>query len=98
MNPRLPLALAKQSLVDRFERVSGWLYGDECVIECRKVSAVLTRYSHVCCSLYHRDEAEGVKAIPPKTLAIVERAKVEGQFGSAYTCQECIAKAELELA
>jgi len=87
----------KQALVNRFEAVSDWLYGGDYEIECRKVSAVITRYPHVCCSIYHADESKGVREIPVGTLAIVELAKVEGRFGSAYTCQECIAKAEKEV-
>jgi len=83
----------KAELVQRFERISDWLYGGDYEIECRKVSAVIAKYRHTCHSIYH---GNGVGIIEPGTLCIVERAKVDGKFGSCYTCEPCIARAERE--
>jgi hypothetical protein len=72
----------------------GYLYGggDE-QIECRSTAWVTTRYKQKCVSVLHK----GTMTMPSRTHMILERAKVEGRFGSCYTCEPCIRKAEQEL-
>lgn len=72
-----------------------YLYGggDE-TIECQRAEWVWTRYSHACLSVMHqggRDMAAGSRMMR-------ETAKVEGRFGSCYTCDGCITAAISELA
>lgn len=64
-----------------------WLYGggDE-TVECRSVVWVQTRYMHQCFSVMHK----GAAAVESGSWMVLERAKVEGIFGSCYTCQACI--------
>jgi hypothetical protein len=71
-----------------------YLYGggDE-LIECSRVSWVVTRYSQKCLSVLHK----GAMTLPAGTRMIRETAKVEGRFGSCYTCADCIAVAAREL-
>jgi hypothetical protein len=71
-----------------------YLYGggDE-EIECRSMTWVKTRYPQMCVSIMHTGEM----VQPAGTRMILERAKVEGKFGSCYTCESCIKKAEQEL-
>jgi len=63
--------------------------GDE-TIECWSARWVVTRYKHECFSVYHK---YGCGQIPKGTRTIVEKAKVEGRFGTCYTCNDCLAKA-----
>lgn len=72
-----------------------YLYGsgDE-TVECFSVVWVQTRYKHVCCSVYHGQKP---KTIPPESQAVMETAKVDGRFGTAYTCLDCMVAAEAEL-
>jgi len=71
-----------------------YLYGggDE-QIECHSSAWVITRFPQKCVSVMH----EGRMTQPAGTRMILERAKVEGQFGSCYTCKDCIEKAQGEL-
>jgi hypothetical protein len=70
-----------------------YLYGggDE-TIECHSAQWVITRFPQKCLSALHK----GAMTIPKGTEMIVERAKVEGRFGSCYTCAGCIRKATQE--
>ena len=72
-----------------------YLYGggDE-TIECRSMRWVTTRYPQKCVSVMH----DGAMTMPAGTRMILERAKVEGRFGSCYTCVACIKAAQKELA
>lgn len=90
----------KAAWVRRFERVMDWLYGGEYEIECRKIALVKTRYAHDCMSIYHDSRYYNTttpREIPAGTFAIVERAKVEGKFGSCYTCFGCVKQSERDL-
>lgn len=65
--------------------------GDES-IECRSLVWVKTRVSHKCVSVIHK----GVMTVDAGTWMVLERAKVEGRFGSCYTCKACVAAALVE--
>ena len=71
-----------------------YLYGggDE-EIECRSMVWVKTRYPQMCLSIMHTGEM----VQPAGTRMILERAKVEGKFGSCYTCAACIRKSAREI-
>lgn len=71
-----------------------YLYGggDE-QIECRSMRWVVTRCKQKCVSVLHK----GPMTLPTGTRMIMERAKVEGRFGSCYTCESCIEKSKQEL-
>lgn len=66
--------------------------GDE-EIECRSMAWVITRYSQKCVSILHK----GPMTQPAGTRMVRETAKVEGRFGSCYTCESCIKKSSEEL-
>ena len=72
-----------------------YLYGggDE-TSEWWSIRWVITRFSHECYSIYHDGES-GI--IPSGTRVLVERAKVEGRFGTCYTCNACLNRAMQEL-
>lgn len=71
-----------------------YLYGggDES-IECRSVMWVKIRVPQKCVSVLHK----GKMTLAAGTRMILERAKVEGQFGSCYTCEDCIHASKREL-
>lgn len=71
-----------------------YLYGggDE-TIECWSAAWVVTRHKQKCLSIVHK----GPMTQPTGARMVVERAKVEGRFGSCYTCEACIRKMEKEL-
>lgn len=70
-----------------------YLYGggDE-TIECHSANWVKTRFPQKCLSLLHK----GKMTPPAGALMILERAKVDGKFGSCYTCEVCIQAAQEE--
>ena len=70
-----------------------WGGGDEEIV-CRSVVWVVTRYPHQCMSILHK----GTAVLPAGTRMVLERARVDGQFGSCYTCESCIEKCKKELA
>ena len=82
-----PLTGAEQDALD-------YLYGggDE-TIECRSAEWVVTRFSQKCVSVMHK----GPMTLPAGTRMILERAKVEGQFGSCYTCEACMKASAKEI-
>lgn len=71
-----------------------YLYGggDE-EIECRTMVWVVTRFPQKCFSVMHK----GPMTQPVGSRMVLERAKVEGRFGSCHTCEECVRKAKEEL-
>ena len=72
-----------------------WLYGGgEEKIECWSARWVVTRYKQKCVSVLHK----GAFTQPVGVKMIAERAKVEGRFGTCYTCEKCIKNAIEELA
>ena len=81
-------------LSEREREALEYLYsgGDE-TIECWSASWVKIRHSQKCVSILHK----GKMTQPPGTPMIVECAKVEGRFGSCYTCVDCIRKAAKEI-
>ena len=71
-----------------------YLYGggDEEIV-CHSEVWVMTRYPHPCLSPVHQGEI-----IPAGTRMVLERARIDGQFGSCYTCTACMKRAEKEIA
>ena len=71
-----------------------YLYGggDE-TIECRTMVWVKTRFPQKCVSVLHK----GKMTLAAGSRMVLERAKVEGRFGSCYTCEDCICAAVREL-
>jgi hypothetical protein len=85
-----------ESLTDSEHYALDYLYGvgtEDVEIECRSFAWVVTRFSHKCLSVIHK----GPQTLPAKTRMVMERAKVEGRFGSCYTCEDCILKSRREL-
>ena len=71
-----------------------YLYGggDEEVV-CWSAMWVNIQYKQRCLSLLHK----GSRTLPEGTRMISERAKVEGRFGTCYTCEFCLRKASQDL-
>jgi hypothetical protein len=80
----------------RYCQVEGWLYGGDrdTEINYRSCKAVKIRRSQRCSGAYHDEDSRN---FPPGTVMIVERALVDGQWCSCYTCENCIKQSELEL-
>lgn len=72
--------------------------GDE-TIECRRARWVVTRYPQKCLSVMHPgwQESTANMQMPAGSRMVRETAKVEGRFGSCYTCESCLAAASREL-
>jgi hypothetical protein len=71
-----------------------YLYsGGEETIECHRAVWVKTRYTQKCCGLLHK----GPMGQSAGTVMVRETAKVDGQFGSCYTCKDCLRKTQEEL-
>ena len=72
-----------------------YLYGGDRDVEivCHSSAWVVTRYSHKCLSVLHK----GKLNVMAGSRMILERAKVDGQFGSSYTCEDCIKASQREL-
>ena len=71
-----------------------FLYGvgtEDVELECRSLGWVKTRYSQKCVSVLHK----GKVTHPAGARMVAERAKVEGRFGTCYTCEACV-KAAIE--
>ena len=62
-------------------------------LECRSLGWVQTRYPQKCLSVLHK----GKQTQPAGTRMVAERAKVEGKFGTCYTCEPCVKAAAKEL-
>lgn len=58
-------------------------------IECRSVKIVTTKVLHWC-AVGILLEPQNDHEISPGTRAVVERAKVDGKFGSCYYCLDCL--------
>jgi hypothetical protein len=71
----------------------GWLYGGDRDVDvaCHSLCWVITRYSQKCVSVLHK----GPMKQPAGTKMVLERARIDGQFGSCYTCCRCV-KAAIE--
>lgn len=85
----------RKPMTKRQKEAIQWLYGggDEEIV-CWSVQWVVTRYPHECYSVYHEGKAG---KIPAGTRVVVERAKVEGRFGTCYTCNDCLKRAQMEI-
>ena len=86
----------RRALVTDFKKVESWLYGGDKeapVIRCRSIEAVVVRFSQLCCSPYHKKPQKH----PAGTLMVVERAVIDGEWRSCYTCRGCIEKSLEEL-
>lgn len=94
VNQRVKREAMSKPLIESEKEALEYLYsgGDE-TIECRSMVWVMTRYSHKCVSIMHK----GPMTQPKGARMILERAKVDGQFGSCYTCEACIQAAAREL-
>jgi hypothetical protein len=82
------LSLVEQDALD-------YLYGGDrdVKIECWSARWVITRCKQKCVSVLHK----GPMKQPVGARMLLERAKVDGQFGSCYTCERCIKAASDEL-
>lgn len=78
------------SEIDALEYLYGG--GDE-QIESSSMRWVVTRHKQKCMSVMHK----GPMTIPARTRMVLEQAKVEGQFGSCYTCKDCVERSKHEL-
>jgi hypothetical protein len=82
-----PLTTVEQDALD-------YLYGGgDQKIECRSARWVVTLKPHDCLSVLHK----GALSVSSPAPMVLQKAKVDGQFGSCYTCQECINAAVEEL-
>jgi len=73
-----------------------YLYGvgtEDYEMECRSLGWVKTRYSQKCVSILHK----GMQTQPAGSRMVAERAKVEGKFGTCYTCEDCVRKSIKEM-
>ena len=66
--------------------------GDE-TIECWSARWVVTRVPQKCVSILHK----GKMTLPAGSRMALERAKVEGEFGSCYTCEACMVASAKEM-
>lgn len=66
--------------------------GDEEIL-CRSMVWVVTRYPQKCVSILHK----GRMTQPAGSRMVLERAKVDGKFGSCYTCESCLRKSAEEI-
>lgn len=81
-------------LTDAEHDAINYLYGgDDVQIECYSVAWVRIRYPQECWSVFHKEKMTQ----PAGARMVVERAKVDGRFGSCYTCESCVAKSRAEL-
>ncbi len=65
---------------------SFWDEPSDATVECRSVKIVVTRKPHTCAACNH---FKGVEH-PAGTRMIVDHAKVDGEFGTCYTCLPCV--------
>jgi hypothetical protein len=71
------------NLLDNFEG----MYSDgDADIRCYSAKVVKTRKQHMCPGYF----LEALHPIPVGTLTVRERALVDGKWGTAYTCVDCI--------
>lgn len=87
----------QESMEIRYPTVQAWLYGGDrdTDVSHEQYKAVRIRFSQVCCGAYHEHKAN--RELPAGTVMIRETALVDGRWGSCYTCERCIALAEVEL-
>ena len=83
-------------LTDKELYAVDYLYGvgtEDAELECRSLGWVQTRYPQKCLSMLHK----GKQTRPAGARMVAERAKVEGKFGTCYTCEPCVKAAAKEL-
>jgi hypothetical protein len=75
--------MESSELLDSFEG----MYSDgDADIRCYTRRVVTTRRPHLCPGYF----LEALHDIPTETVAVVERALVDGKWCSSYTCANCI--------
>lgn len=70
-------------------------YADECEIKYQRIRIVKTRKPHTCMGAPDITQSR-LHSMPAGTRARYETAMVDGEWGSYYTCIECIVKQLLE--
>jgi hypothetical protein len=76
-------------LTDKELYAVDYLYGvgtEDVALECRSLGWVNIRYPQKCVSVLHKG-----------TRMVAERAKVEGKFGTCYTCEPCVKAAAKDM-
>lgn len=79
-----------EKLTDTERYAVDYLYGvgtEDVEIECRSLVWVKTRYAQRCLSILHNGTPH---RLPEGSRMVAERAKVEGKFGTCYTCEACV--------
>lgn len=73
-----------------------YLYGGDRDVEivCHSMKWVVTRFKQKCVSVLHK----GAMWQPVGSRMVLERARVDGEFGSCYTCESCVKAARKEIA
>lgn len=87
-------AMSKTLSVAEDEAIHYLYGGDDETPEYWSAQWVKIRCPQTCFSVYHGKKSA---TFPPGTRMLVERAKIEGQFRSCYTCAECMRKADAEI-
>ena len=74
----------KQRYPDEFYLTVDWFGPDDCDKECMSSKIVTTRAEHECVFSGYKHK------IPTGEKAWRESGKVEGRFGSCYSCLKCL--------
>ncbi len=85
-----------EALTDSELYAIDYLYGvgtEDYEMECRSLGWVKTRYPQKCVSILHKGKATQ----PAGSRMVAERAKVEGKFGTCYTCEACVKASAKEM-
>jgi hypothetical protein len=77
----------EQKHADDFYLAIDWFGPDESTKECMKVRVIVTRKEHRCA---FADIDGASHQIPKGTKALKESGKVDGHFGSCYSCLKCL--------
>lgn len=85
--------------------IEGWLYGGDrdTEVNYRRADVVRVRFPQLCSGAYHKDSLHesqplGKREMPAGTRMVCERAVVDGDWCSCYTCEGCIVESVAELA
>lgn len=71
---------------DLLEGFKGMYSDGDADVRCYSRRVVVTRRPHKCPGMF----LEALHDIPVETTAVVERAIVDGEWGTCYTCAGCI--------
>jgi hypothetical protein len=83
-------------LTDKELYAVDYLYGvgtEDVALECRSLGWVKIRYPQKCVSVLHKGKMTQLAG----TRMVAERAKVEGKFGTCYTCEPCVKAAAKDM-